>query len=47
MKSFSVEIWFGVQRTKIVLQASNSAHAIVIAKKIYPNARLVSAKQVK
>lgn len=47
MKSFNVEILFGVQRTKLVLQASNSAHAIVIAKKIYPNAKLVSARQIK
>lgn len=46
MKSYSVEVWFGVHKTNIVLTAGNVSHAIVIAKRIYPNAKVVSAKVV-
>lgn len=47
MKSFKVEIWFGVQRTELMLSASNASHAITIAKRVYPNGRVISAKEVK
>lgn len=47
MKSFQVEIWFGSQRTNLVLQAHNSAQAISIAKKVYPSGRVIKAVEIK
>lgn len=47
MKSFKVEIWFGAQRTDLVLTASNPAHAITIAKKVYPSGKVRKAVEVK
>ena len=47
MKSFKVEIWFGVHKTSLVLTAGNSSHAIVIAKRVYPNGRVISATEIK
>jgi len=47
MKSFQVQIWFGVQKTKMILMAHNSAHAVLIAKKVYPNGRVISATEIK
>ena len=46
MKNYKVELWFGVHKTNIVLTAGNVSHAIVIAKRIYPNAKVVTAKVV-
>lgn len=47
MKSFAIEVWYGPQRASIVLSAANAAQAILLAKKIYPTARVVSAKELK
>lgn len=47
MKSFHVEVWFAEQKTKLVLQAHNSAQAISIAKKVYPSGRVISAREIK
>ncbi len=47
MKNFRVQIWFGGDKTELVLMASNNAHAIVLAKRIYPSGRVVSANEVK
>ncbi len=47
MKNFKVQIWFGPHRTDLVLSASNPAHATVLARKIYPSGRVVSATLVK
>ena len=42
---YKVKIWLGVFPTDIIISASNSANAFVIAKKMFPNARVVSAKK--
>lgn len=47
MKSFQIEIWFGSQKTSLVLQAYNSAQAISIAKKVYPSGRVIKAVEIK
>ena len=46
-KSFKVQIWFGRQKTDLIVTASNNAHAITIARKVYPNGRVISAQEVK
>lgn len=47
MKNFKIEIWFSGQKTDLVLTAANSAHAITLAKKVYPSGRVVAAREVK
>lgn len=47
MKSFQVQVWFGSQKTNLVLQAHNTAQAISIAKKVYPSGRVISAREIK
>ena len=47
MKNFNVEVWFGPNKTNLVLAGANSANAILIAKKVYPNGRVISAKEIK
>lgn len=47
MKNFRVEIWFGPNKSELVLGGSNSAHALMIAKKVYPQGRIISAKPIK
>lgn len=47
MRSYKVEVWFSGQKTDLVLTAANSAHAMTLAKKVYPNSRVVAAREVK
>lgn len=47
MKRYNVEIWYGPQKTKLVLMAHNSAQAISLAKKVYPTGRVISAQEIK
>lgn len=47
MKNYKVEIWFGPNKTELVLGGSNSAHALMIARKAYPQGRIISAKPAK
>lgn len=47
MKSYNVQIWYGSQKTKLVLMAHNTAEAISLAKKVYPSGRVISAQEIK
>lgn len=47
MKSYKVVIYFGSEKTELVLGGANAAHAILIARKIYKNGRVVSAIPIK
>lgn len=47
MKSFYVEVWYGAQKTKLILKAHNSAQAISLAKSAYPSGRVISAQEIK
>ena len=47
MNYYKVEIWFGANKTELVLGGSNAAHALVIARAAYPQGRIISAKPVK
>lgn len=42
-KSFKVKIWFGAIPSEIIVSTGNSATAIVLAKKMFPNSRVISA----
>ena len=45
-KSFKVKIWFGAIPSEIIISASNSAAAILLAKKMFPNARVTSTSGI-
>ena len=47
MTSYRIEIWFGPNRTEMILGASNAAHALLLARKIYPQGKIISAKPEK
>lgn len=47
MKSFRVEVWYGANKTDLGLTAGNPAHAMVIAKRVYPSGRVVAAREIK
>lgn len=47
MRSFKVEVWYGPNKTSLVVSATNAAQAIFITKKMYPTARVVSAQSIK
>lgn len=46
MNQFKVRMWIGSRPTEIVVGASTSATALVIARKMHPMARVVSAKKL-
>lgn len=46
MNQFKVRMWVDSRPTEIVVGASTSATALVIAKKMYPMSRVVSAKKI-
>ncbi len=46
MNQFKVRMWVGSRPTEIVVAASTSATALVIARKMYPMARVVAASKV-
>lgn len=43
MKQYTVRMWVGSSLTYIVVNAANSANALMIARKLYPNARIIGA----
>lgn len=46
MKPFKVKMWVGSSPTEVVVTAMNSANALSIARKLYPNARIISASNL-
>lgn len=46
IKLFTVKMWLGAIPTQIVINADNSAQALVIARKMYPTAKIISAKEI-
>jgi len=42
-KYYKVKIWFGGMPSEIIVSSGNSASALVIAKRMFPNARVISA----
>ena len=44
MKQYKVRIWIAYSPSDVFIWGMNSANALSIAKKIYPNARVISAK---
>jgi len=42
-KSFKVKIWIGAIPSEIIVSAGNSATAILLAKKMFPNIRVSSS----
>lgn len=47
MKKFIVKIWIGSSPSEIVIPAMNSANALYIARTMFPQARVISAKDYK
>lgn len=47
MKSFKVQVWYGANKTELILSATNAAQAISLAKKIYTTGRVISAQEIK
>lgn len=45
-KLFKVNLWLGVYKTQIVVFSDNSASARVVAKKLFPNAKVFSAEPI-
>ena len=43
---YKIKIWVGAIPSEIILSAGNSATAILLAKKIFPNVKVVSTKLV-
>ena len=41
-KSFKVKIWFGAIPSEIIISTTNSATALTLARKMFPNAKVVS-----
>jgi len=46
-KLFKVDIWVGAYPTKVVVYADNSAAARVVTGKLFPNARVFSASELR
>ena len=46
IKLFKVKMWLGGIPTQIVVNASNSAQALVLARKMYSTAKIISAKEI-
>lgn len=47
MKDFRVKIWISGRRTEVNIKAINGVGAMNIAKKMYPNSRVITAQQIK
>lgn len=43
---YKVKIWVGAIPSEIILSAGNSATAILLAKKIFPNVRVISTARM-
>lgn len=46
IKLFRVKMWLGGIPTQIVVNAGNSAQALVLARKMYPTAKIISAREI-
>lgn len=46
MQQFKVKMWIGSNPTEVTIQAMNSANALSIARKLYPMARVISARAI-
>lgn len=46
MKQYKVRIWVGSSPTEVIVTAANSANALSIARRLYPNARVVNATSI-
>ncbi len=42
-KSFKVKIWFGAIPSEIIISTTNSATALMLARKMFPNSKVISA----
>lgn len=43
---YKVKIWVGAIPSEIILSAGNSATAILLAKKMFPNIRIINASKI-
>ena len=46
-KLFKVDIWIGAYPTKVIVYSDNSASARVVAGKLFPNAKIFSASELR
>lgn len=46
MKQFKVRLWVGSSQTEVIVAATNSANAQYIARILYPNGRIVTAREL-
>ncbi|MBZ9628142.1 hypothetical protein LB450_08530 [Psychroflexus sp. CAK1W] len=46
-KAYKVDMWFGTFKTKMIIFSDSSATAIVLARKMFPKARVYGATEVK
>lgn len=46
MQQFRVKMWVGSSPTEVMITAANSANAMLIARKLYPMARVINAKSI-
>ena len=44
---YKVKIWVGSIPSEIILSAGNSATAILLAKKMFPNIRIINASKIR
>ena len=44
---YKVKIWVGAIPSEIILSAGNSATAILLAKKMFPNIRIINASKIR
>ena len=45
-KLFKVKIWFGAIPSEIIISTTNSATALMLARKMFPNAKVVSTSGI-
>lgn len=45
MTQFKVYMWVGASKTDVVVTAQNSAHAMQVARKLFPMAIVINAKK--
>ena len=46
MKQYKVKMWVQANPTQVVVTAQNSANALQVARKLYPMAKVINAKEV-
>ncbi|VXB18719.1 conserved hypothetical protein [Flavobacterium sp. 9AF] len=47
MKEFKVKIWVGGRRSEVNVKATNGTSAMSVAKRLFPDARVITAQQLK